>query len=140
MQPIVLATVVICSVGLVGCASGPPTAKELAAADYGSSITQSDAESKAKAFLRGTLKDPSSAEYDWGTVQRGYVRTAPIEGGKLIWGYKLDAQINAKNSFGGYTGFKPYVFMFKNGQLEGVWGSQEIGSGFGATSYMGRLK
>jgi len=52
----------------------------------------------------------------------------------------MEASINAKNSFGGYVGFKPYVFMFKNGDLEHVWGQQELGSGDNTTPYMAKLK
>jgi len=140
MSQILTAVSVVLSMFLVGCASGPPTAEEFAKADYGTPITQQAGQDKAQGWLKGVLKDPSSAQYDWGTVQQGWARTAPIEGGKLIFGYRLDAKINARNSFGGYNGYKPYLFIFKNGELDGVWGEQVLGSGYSATSYMGRLK
>ncbi len=140
MNRILVALSLVLSLFLVGCASGPPTAEEFAKADYGTPITQQAAQDKAQSWLKGVLKDPSSAQYDWGTVQSGWARKAPIEGGKLIWGYRLEAKINARNSFGGYNGYKPYVFMFKNGELDGVWGEQVLGSGYSATPYMGRLK
>ena len=140
MKRLLVAVSFLMSALLVGCASGPPTADELAKADYGSPISQQEAQSKAQSFIEGVLKDPSSAQYKWGTVGQGWARSAPIEGGKLTFGYKLDAQINAKNSFGGYNGYKPYMFMFKNGSLEGVWGEQEIYGRYGSSSYMGRLK
>ena len=128
------------SVFLVGCAASPPTAEELAKADYGTPITQQAAQDKALSWLKVVLKDPSSAQYEWGTVQQGWARTAPIEGGELVWGYRLDAKVNAKNSFGAYIGYKPYFFMFRNGELDSVWGEQTIGSGYSAAPYMGRLK
>ena len=105
---------------LTGCASGPPTAEELANADNGTPISQSDAQSRAQSWVMTQLKDPLSAQCNWGPVQRGWTRGAPIEGGSLYFGYRMEASINAKNSFGGYVGFKPYVFMFKNGDLEHV--------------------
>lgn len=140
MNRIGLALSLACPVFLIGCAASPPTAEELASADYGTPISQQEAEEKAKSWLKGHLRDPSSAEYEWGTVQQGWARTAPIEGGRLIWGYRLEARINARNGFGGYNGYKPYQFMFKNGELDGVWGEQTLGSGYSATPYMGRLK
>jgi hypothetical protein len=31
----------------------------------------------------------------------------------VIWmGYMVDVEVNAKNSFGGYVGFKPYMVFF----------------------------
>lgn len=125
---------------LNGCASGPPTQAEFAKADYGSSISQQDAQSKAEAFMRGILKDPMSAQYEWGSVERGWARDAPFSGGTLYWGYKLDARINARNSFGGYGGAKQYMFMFHDGDLIGVWGEQEMQGRYGSNSYMGRIK
>ena len=140
MNRVLIALLLLSSMFFVGCAASPPTADEFAKADYGSPITQQAAQDKAQSWLKGVLKDPSSAQYDWGTVQQGWARTAPIEGGKLIWGYRLDAKINARNSFGGYNGYKPYLFMFKNSELHAVWGEQVLGSGYSATPYMGRLK
>ncbi len=125
---------------LIGCAASPPTAEQLSQADYGTPISQPEAEQQAKAWLKLHLKDPGSAQYDWGEVTKGWARHAPIDGGKLLFGYNLTAQINAKNSFGGYNGYKPYQFYFFNGQLMHVWGHQTIGSGYSQSSYMGRLK
>lgn len=132
--------VAVVSVFLIGCASGPPTAEQLANADYGTPISQVDAEAKATTWLRSVLKDPESAQIDWGQVEKGWARHAPIDGGGLIFGYKMDAQINARNSFGGYTGYKPYLFMFKDGELKNVWGQQTLRSGYASSDYMGRLK
>lgn len=126
--------------GLTGCAAGPPTAEQLANADYGASISQAEAEAKATEWLRGTLKDPASAQIEWSPVQQGWIRKAPIEGGRLVFGYSLNAQINAKNSFGGYNGFKPYIFLFRDRELLHVYGQQMIHGQYSSTPYMGRLK
>ncbi len=109
------------------CATGPPTAEEFAAADYGTPISQADAESQAEAWLASYLKDPSSAEKQWKPVGQGWLRDAPIYGGSIHWGYKLDGEINAKNSYGGFTGFKSYSFMFHNGQIQTIYGDQRMG-------------
>jgi hypothetical protein len=105
---------------LSACASGPPTREELLSADYGSPIAQQDAEARAKEFLKEYLKDPASAIYEWNPVYNGWVREAPLSGGGLKFGYLLDGNINAKNSYGGYTGFAPYQFFFHNGNIINV--------------------
>ena len=116
-------------VGLVlfGCV-GPPSAKQLENADYGQPISTSDARNLASAWLNQNLKDPDSARIEWGQVYKSWFRDAPAFGGRLYWGYSINAQVNAKNSFGGYTGLKPYRFMFRDGVLEHVWGER---SGYG---------
>jgi len=124
---------------LVGCASGPPTAEELAAADYGTPVSQEDAEAAANAWLEGHLKDPLSAQKRWKPVYQGWLREAPIHGGSFRFGYRLDGEINARNSFGGYTGFKPYTFMFHNGTIVSIYGQQELRGTYGSTPYMGKL-
>ena len=129
----------VCVLGLallaVSCASAPPRPEELAGADYGSPITQEDAQASAQAFLKRHLKDPSSAQVDWGGVNRGWMREAPIHGNKLRFGYMLTASVNAKNSFGAYTGYKPYQFFFFNGALVSVYAEQENRG----TTYMGKI-
>lgn len=109
---------------LAACQTGPPTADELAAADYGTPITQEDAEAKATTWLGTVLKDPDSLRADWEPVQMGWQRDF---GGDLYFGYRLGGNINAKNSFGGYVGAQPYVFMFFNGALAHAWKPTEGG-------------
>lgn len=122
-------------VGGAGCAHGP-SAAEAANADYGSAISQSDAQELAQRFMAGVLKDPASATYEWGTVSAGYIEAAPLVGQKMVFGYQLDALVNSKNSYGGYTGRKKYQFMFRNGALVAVFGETAVGSG---GTYMGRI-
>lgn len=124
---------------LSACASGPPTREELSSADYGSPISQQDAEAQAEQFLRGYLKDPDSAIYEWNPVGRGWVREAPIYGGGLKFGYILRGNVNARNSFGGYTGFKPYEFAFYNGNIISVYAQKELHGSYVSTPYMGKI-
>jgi hypothetical protein len=121
-----------------GCAT-MPTAKELAKAEYGSPISQQDAEAKAIEYLKQRLKDPDSAKIEWGAVQQGWMREAPINGNQLRFGYILTANINAKNSFGGYIGYRPYQFVFFNGVIVSVYAQQEISGSYGSTPYMGKI-
>jgi hypothetical protein len=111
----------------------------LAKADYGAPISQAEAEAKASAFLKRHLKDPDSAKIEWGTVQTGWIRDAPINGGQLRFGYVLDANINAKNSYGAYSGYKPYKFLFFNSSLVSAYAQQELRDSYGSTPYMGKI-
>lgn len=75
-----------------------------------------NAEAKARDFIERTLRDPESARYRFGTLTKAY-------GAYGVWnystpwsGYLLPVEVNAKNSFGGYVGFKPYVVFFHQGE------------------------
>ena len=133
MKALVLASLLCIA---ASCKSGPPTAEELANADYGNPISQEDAESLAEGWLNQYLKDPMSAQIQWQPVSPGWFRDAPIAGGGLNWGYKLDGSVNAKNSFGGYVGARPYYFMFYNGVLKHVYGQKDLDG----MPYVGKLQ
>ena len=102
---------------LTGCAYAPPTAQEIAAVGgYGAPLTI-DWQAAVKTWFFDNLKDPMSAQYVFYKPFPGYVHTAPIEGAKLLVGYKVVVKVNAKNSFGGYIGFRPYVFLFRDNRV-----------------------
>ena len=110
-------TVLLTAVLLGGCAA-KPTQNEIDSADYGYSIYQSDAETIVKQFFQMYLKDPESATYSFGQAYRGYYVSSMVEGRKLITGYLIDVSVNAKNSYGGYVGAKPYKFIIKSGKIQ----------------------
>jgi len=122
-----------------GCATTPPTPDDLARADHGSWISQEEAIAKASAFLKTHLKDPDSARIEWQPLEKGWIREAPIHGGTLRFGYVLNANINAKNSFGAYVGYKPYRFLFFNGTVVSAYGQQELRGSYGGIPYMGKI-
>lgn len=93
---------------LGGCAAAP-SQQEVTAADYGN--FPSDYEAIITKYMFIHLKDPASAQYQFLNKPTAAWRTL---GGKKF-GYALCAHINAKNSFGGYTGAKLYYFMIRNG-------------------------
>ena len=69
------------------------------------------------------FKDPDSALYKFGTP---YQATAVnIVNGKAtsseITGWYVPVSINAKNELGGYTGYKNYLFAFKDKQIVKVF-------------------
>lgn len=101
---------------LAGCASAP-SAQEKAAADYGAPPT--DYEKSIRDYLQTALKDPYSYDMkilfeprkDW---------TAFLS--KKTYGYAVCANVNAKNSFGAYGGFKLVYFLIRDDQVVSSWG------------------
>ena len=107
-----------------GCATRP-TEHELTIADYGS--YPNDYEKIIQNHLQNYWKDPESARYKFlNTPKTGWNRL-----GMKKYGYVICANINAKNSFGGYTGNRMSYFMIKNGKvIDTVHGDGEYGDGF----------
>ena len=103
---------------LAGCATPMPTQEQITAADCGP--TPASAQDAIKHWFDTALKDSDSARLRFGEPKKGVVRDAPIEGGKLHWGWIVQVQVNAKNSYGGYTGFQDYSFFFRDGRMTGV--------------------
>lgn len=67
-----------------------------------------------KTYFREVLKDPDSAKYsDISKPKKDFV----FEYQKPITGYSICLYVNAKNSFGGYTGKKLYWAFFKDNKL-----------------------
>jgi hypothetical protein len=70
-----------------------------------------------KAFILENLKDPESARFrsidkiNKTAIQSGFASPTPI----LVWITALS--VNAKNSYGGYSGFQYYAFAWQNERL-----------------------
>lgn len=120
MKKLLFAALVAAVSGLTGCAR-MPTQQELSGINYGEPVLQDDAERQAQEFMATQLKDPYSAVYAWQPVHTGWVKAPPLFGGGMDTGWVLKGTVNAKNSFGGYVGAKPYQFMFDAGRLAHVW-------------------
>ena len=102
---------------LAGCASAP-TQQEIAGADYGSPMTPSECLSMAQQAIASRLKDPGSAEFqNEAPCHQGWVSSVPILGMKAAFGYVQRGEVNGKNSFGGYVGFRPFLVLMKNGEV-----------------------
>jgi len=91
---------------LSGCAA--PSATELANADYGP--YPQEYEQIIKRHLDLVLKDPESAKIN--IVKRPSSGWSGLGGRK--YGWIVCAEVNAKNSYGGYTGSRLSYFMLKN--------------------------
>lgn len=100
---------------LTGCASAP-SQRQMATADYGRPMTQSECLSVAEQAIASQLKDPSSAQFRNETpCHTGYSKNVPLLGRSAQFGYLQDGEVNGKNSFGGYVGFRPYHVLVRNG-------------------------
>ena len=65
------------------------------------------------------LKDPESARYRFEPPRKAYL-CSPSSGDVRWQGYLVKVAINAKNSYGGYTGFTPYLVSIRNGKAEEI--------------------
>lgn len=89
--------------------------KSASPADYGPPPPGNHQEIEER-MIRSRLKDPDSAQFRWGEsrrdiIQQGFASPTPA----LVW--VTSVAVNAKNSFGGYTGFEAYQFSWKEGRL-----------------------
>ena len=102
-------------VGLAAC-SGFQTLE--AGHDFGPPPT--GIEEKIKAADKYILKDPDSAIYDFSgsTPRRAYTNAGLAVGGGVNWsGWVVYYRVNAKNSYGAYTGFEVERAFFSNNQI-----------------------
>ncbi|MGE6696365.1 hypothetical protein ACQKH5_01650 [Hyphomonas sp. NPDC076900] len=124
--------------GLIGlafvataCASGGASGsggfqQPAADADYG---VEPNVEEEAKAHFELTLKDPASAQFRIGYVGKAYCNKGYMLGGDVIWtGYAANIYVNAKNSYGGYTGFQPYTLLWRDGAIFKRFDNDDFGN------------
>lgn len=93
---------VLATAAMLSACALRPSQDELAHADYGPYPTEY--KQIVEAYMSGILKDPGSAQYQFlnAPVQGWH---ASMDGGKF--GYVVCVNVNARNSFGGYTGAQP---------------------------------
>lgn len=105
-------------VGLAGCATGP-TAEDINAYDYGPPPTKEQIIAAAEPAVRNLLRDPESAQFRWGgyPVLRSYYRKI-LQG--AVFGYVTCGEVNARNGFGGYTGYDPFVVVWDKGRIVSI--------------------
>jgi len=116
MKTVLASILALASLGGCALAAQKPTMEQFAAADYGAEISQHDCERIAREIISGRLKDPYSAQFTFGTCQKGYEQSVPIMGLPVAFGYYIEGTVNAKNSFGGYVGAKKFTLLMKNGR------------------------
>jgi len=103
------------TLALAGCATYETP--HLTPADWGPAPSAASYEPAIKTYFEDLLKDPDSARFRFGPPLRAYQQYGALSGqaGKVKWvGYILQVNVNAKNSFGGYTGYKRYDVLLNN--------------------------
>lgn len=106
---------------IVGCGSVDGVAPA-ANTNFGK-FPSSGYKAQIKNTMDKTLKDPYSSKYTFASPFKGYINHK--ETGDLFWkGWVVPFTLNAKNSYGGYTGGVEYYALFdSNGNIfaaEGV--------------------
>lgn len=105
-----------------GCAGDMPTLPNggvVSASDYGP--RPNDVQGLIAEFLRPVLKDPQSAQVERVTgPSMVMARNSVLGPGFYGWG--ICFHVNAKNSYGGYVGFKRYVIVVRDGSVVRSYG------------------
>ena len=99
---------------LTACASGP-TPEQLSQADYGNEPSISECTSIAEGVISSSLKDPDSARFRNSQCFKGHWGSVPILGMGIQYGWIQKGEVNGKNAYGGYVGFRTYQVLIKNG-------------------------
>lgn len=105
---------------LAGCAGPQGTATDspvsssvdMTGADHGP--YPSNYEALVKQWAQSNLKDPESARY--GKISRPR-KEFMVVNLKPAFGYSVCADINSKNSYGGYAGAETFWFLVRDGRI-----------------------
>lgn len=109
------------------CATTAVSQKEIDMADFGQPPV--NYEYDIKNLMSNLLKDPNSAIYEFGAPKKGYTKDGWGAGGKIHFGYVVPVYVNAKNSYGGYSGKKLYYYLFSEGLIYDVTNLFNMGMG-----------
>ena len=115
----------VCALLISSCASISPA--EVKSVNFGEKPIAH--ETDIKKLMSKLLKDPDSAKYTFGEPRKGMVQDGFLRGGTKYYGYIVPTEINAKNSYGGYTGGKLYYFMLSGGLVWDASSSMASGNG-----------
>jgi hypothetical protein len=97
---------------LQGCLHQPPSAPHFTVEDYGPPPVRH--EEVIKQFFDVTLKDPFSAQYRFQEPTQAYNYKTFVDSEPSNPGWLVNVEVNAKNSYGAYIGWKRYAFLIKN--------------------------
>lgn len=128
MKKIIISAMLAASALVItGCAPKPPSSVAISTANYGS--LPADYQDQIKNYMNAALKDPESARYTFLPTFKGYSQDGSMSAtnGGITFGYVAPVLVNAKNSYGGYTGNQRYVFMFSGGVIYDTTGNDAFG-------------
>lgn len=97
-----------------GCAL-PPDSQEWASASFGE--LPANWQEMVKSATNRILIDPTSPIYTFRMPRKACFRGGLLAGGGKTYGWAIEYYVNAKNSFGGYTGDqRQYAMITNDGQ------------------------
>lgn len=113
---------------LAGCVASPAL---IQAQTYDFGAAPTNAEDQIKRYFSRTLKDPMSATYEFSEPFKGRCDVDWLDpSSEFAIGWVVQTNVNAKNSYGGYTGAQPYAFFFAADQtMKKVVGGNKFGRG-----------
>lgn len=85
------------------------------ALDYGVPISYEQGVEIGEKWIKADLLDPYSAHIEWPFSFVQFTEKVPLF--KRTTGYATCVRINAKNTYGGYTGEKTYRIIIRNNQV-----------------------
>ena len=99
-----------------------PTAEELASANYGKPVDELLVDNILPTAIKSALKDPYSAKIKkYIAPIKGWIANIggfdDFRGRKYQYGYFVVYKVNAKNSFGAYTGDQSYYFLIRDNKI-----------------------
>jgi len=99
---------------LINKLPNPPSAEEIENASYGK--LPNDYQNMIKSYLAVFLKDPYSAKYEFNHKPlKGYIQDLKLNRGRPTFGWLVNFNYNAKNSYGAYTGNEyTHFFVYKD--------------------------
>lgn len=119
--PLILLTFVVL---YAGCATSlkRPSPEAIAAARF--DALPAEIETLVKAQYTNILKDPYSAVYRFGAPKRVYFQGP---NNSRLFGTAIPVHVNAKNSYGGYTGGELNYWAWSQGSLYNLTNSVRFG-------------
>lgn len=112
---------------LSGCQSSGAFQRPEPGYDYGAPPTID--EEAIKEYIGASLKDEESARYKFDAPLKTYCNNGILNGGKVVWsGWSMPFSVNAKNSYGAYVGYKPYIARYQGDALLDVSTPDGVGT------------
>lgn len=139
----VLSLIAAATLFLQACAQAP-NQSQFSTAYFGAEMQQDQCRQTSTQAIGSRLKDPMSAQYTFGLCEKGWLPSVPVMGLPIAYGYLQRGTVNAKNSFGGYTGVKSFYVLMVDGLA--IRAAMEDGKGYmvpwrpgpGVGTYLGR--
>lgn len=104
----------LCAALLAACASAP-TARALQDADYGAP-PDGATDDRIRAAFAPLLLESGSADFRFASPERGWVR----DGNGFTYGWVVWTQVNSKNRFGAFTGWRTYKVLTTSGAVHSI--------------------